>query len=307
MRRIDATDLYLLSALALFRLVESTQSARVSDWCAKRAALLAYHLSRAKRAAIRANLELYFGNQYGAQELEQIVRGTFESFWRDAFNLLEIDHRPELERAQVRGIEQLEQALARGHGAILYENSYFGQRNAVKKILHARGFNGHQTHAQEHFGGFFSRGTTQTRAHVINPFFERREKNFVASILYLPRDESLVVTRQLMNLLQRNEMVYLSGEGQVGHKHVEFKFLNGTRRFATGAIHLAKLTRAQILPVFCWRDKTDTLRLVIEPHLEFPNDARAAEIGMKQFVDLLEQYIRQHPAQYRNWQASNLT
>ena len=307
MRRFDATDLYLLSVLALYKFIESTRSARASELFARRVAHLAYHASRAKRAAIRANLARYFGNQYSAREVEHIVRGTFESFWGDACMLLNVEMRSQLERAHVRGIEHIEHALAQGHGAILFENSFFGQRNAVKRILCARGFTAHQTHSREHLGGFFAKGETQIRARVIRPFFETREKNFVASILYLPRGESLAVMRQLMNLLQRNEMVYLSGEGQIGHKHIEYKFLNGTRRFATGAIHLSKLTHTPLLPLFCWRDETDTLQLVIEPPLEFPNDAHAAEIGMKQFAELLEKYICEFPKQYRNWQGGYLT
>ncbi len=307
MSRFDATDLYLLSVLALFQSIEFTRSARASELFAQRVAQLAYHTSRAKRATIRANLAQYFGEKYNARDLEPIVRGTFESFWGDACMLLNVEMRSRLERANVRGIEHIEHALAQGHGAILFENSFFGQRSAVKRILFARGFKAHQTHSREHLGGFFAKGETQVRERVIRPFFETREKKYVASILYLPRGESLAVTRHLMHLLQRNEMVYLSGEGQIAHKHVEFKFLNGTRRFATGAIHLAKLTHAPLLPTFCWRDEKDTLQLVIESPLAFPNGAHAAEIGMQQFVDLLEKYIRQFPAQYRNWQASYLT
>lgn len=108
-------------------------------------------------------------------------------------------------------------------------------------------------------------------------------------------------------MLQSNELIYLSGEGQIGHKHITRNFLGRTRRFATGAVHLSKLTGAPILPLFCWRDETDQLQLVIEPPLEFPNDARAAEIGMTNFAMMLEAYIRQYPDQYRNWQDAHLT
>jgi len=173
--------------------------------------------------------------------------------------------------------------------------------------LRAHGFSIHQTHSREHLGGFYAQGETEIRARVIRPFLEAREKNFVAAIHYLPRGESLAVTRQLANLLQANKVFYLSGEGQLGHKHITRDFLGHPRRFATGAINLSKLTGAPLLPLFCWRDETDQLQLVIEPPLEFPNDARAAEIGMTNFATRLESYIRRYPDQYRNWQGAYLT
>ncbi len=303
-QRFDATDLYLLSVLALFQSLETTRSARVGDAFAKCIARVAYHSLRAKRRAIRERLREFLGAHSTAREINRRVYGTFESFWRDAVMLLNVERKSELERARIRGLEHITDALARGHGAILFENSFFGQRNAVKRILFTRGFNVHQTHSPEHLGGFFAQGETEIRARVIRPFFETREQKYVASILYLAQGESFAVTRHLMNLLQQNEPVYLSGEGQIGHKHVELEFLGKPRRFATGAIHLAQLTGAPLLPIFCWLDERDELHLEIEPPLEFPNNARAAEIGMKQFARLLEQRIRQHPEQYRDWHAA---
>ena len=248
----------------------------------------AYRFSRRRRREIQARLPA----QFVREQREQIVRGTFHGFWNDVFTLASVDQSRTC--ADVSGLEHLTNALARGRGAILLENSLFGQRNFAKQVLHARGVAIHQTHALDHMGGFWTHGETEVRARIVRPWLDRLERQFVAEIIYLPRDESLAFTRRLMLVLQANQVLCVSGEGQLGQKHVVLSFLGRERAFATGMISLAKLTGAPILPLSCWSDETGKTRLVIEPPLDL-------NTGMKAYATLLETYVKRYPEHYRGW------
>ena len=303
MRRIDGTDLYLLFVLGLFRMVEVSRSARLRQSVAAFAANTAYRLSPGNGKKIRAGLAAS-GQNHSSADQAKIVRGTFQTFWQDAFLLCEMDLRAELDQVRVQGLRHLREAQARGCGAILLESTFFGYRNLSKRIVHAQGVMPHQTHSPDHLGGFGVWHPTRLSSSVIRPFFENREKQFVASILYLSATD-FAATRQLSRLLQANELLYISGEGQVGQKFVELNFLERPQKFATGATSLAKFSGAPVLPLFCFRDAASKFQCRIEPPLEFPNDARSAEIGMTHYAALLDKHVRQYPEQYRNWQASN--
>lgn len=296
---MDGTDLYLLFVLALFRTVEVSRSARLRQSIATFAANNAYQFSPSKGEKIRAGLAAA-GLNYTRTDSDNIVRGTFQTFWQDAFMLCEIDMRAELSEVRVRGFEHVRDALARGCGAILLESTYFGYRNLTKRMMHAQGWHAVQTHSVDHLGGFGSWHHTFVSARTSRPFFENHEKQFVTSLLYLsPTD--FAATRQLAKLLQANGLVYISSEGQIGQKFADTNFLGRARRFATGSISLAKFSRAPVLPIFSFRDAVGELHCHIEPPLEFPNDAHAGEIGMTNYARLLDKYIRQYPDQYRSW------
>jgi lauroyl/myristoyl acyltransferase len=143
-------------------------------------------------------------------------------------------------------------------------------------------------------GGFWTHGETELRARIVRPWLDRLERQFVAEIIYLPRDDSLAFTRRLVQVLQADQALCVSGEGQIGQKRVVLSFLGRERAFATGMVSLAKLTGAPILPLFCWRDETGETRVVVEPPLDL-------NTGIKAYAALLEAYVTRYPEQYRGW------
>lgn len=301
MRRFDGTDLYLGTVLALLRVTEAANSVALCQRVASAIGAAASRASRQKYRHTQRALSNYFGTRYDTRAVRHITHQTFHAFWRDAFVLCNLDWRGFIDTATVTGFEYLENAHAHGRGVIVLENSYFGLRNLAKRILRARGWQIHQTHATNHLAGFHVRGNTRLRERMLRPMFERREKNFVASILKIPTDGTFHFARAAANLLDANELLYFSGDGDMAHKFVAVNFLGRRVPFPTGIVNLARLTRAPIVPLFCYHDAAGQIFLRLEPPLEFPDTARAAEIGMQQYAARFEQYIDAHPGQYRNW------
>ena len=240
----------------------------------------------------------------------KLVKGGFFEFWQDTFSLLPTEsERAALKRVDLHGLEHLHRAWKEGRGTILWESSYFGRRTLTNQILRMNGFSIHQIHAENHVGGFLYERSSPTWVgdHVIKPFFEKCEKNFVKEIIYLSRSDSLAFTRILLSRLKQNGILCVSGEGKFGRKQIPLNFLGRTRLFPTGMVSLAKISGASILPVFCIQEKNSTTRLIIESPIDIKTNLdreSGLENSVRQYVNLLESYIRKYPEQYRNWSRS---
>ncbi|HEX7587747.1 MAG TPA: hypothetical protein VF478_05475 [Anaerolineae bacterium] len=292
MRRADWLDGYLLSIIVLMRFVAAARSRHLRDLIAWIAGNTAYHFSLQKRQAIQQRVALFLGDKTTLQLNASITRDTFNAFWQDIFQLALPGQDPS--RVSVSGVERIGTALGNGHGAILLENSMFGQRHLATQILFAHGIRVHQVHTSTHMNGLGAPNETIVRTRFVLPYLQALEQKFVDEIIYLRENNSLAFTRRLAGVLQNNQVLCLSGEGQFSARPIMLTFLGSERRFATGAISLAKLTGASVLPMYCWRDTRDHFQLKIEPPL-------ALEAGMRPYVEQLEMYVRRSPEQYRGW------
>jgi KDO2-lipid IV(A) lauroyltransferase len=301
MRWLDSEDLYYLTVVALFQLANWSGSPRFCDALANTVAGIAWMLPSAKQRHMLSRIAACFDGATPKQR-QEIAQRTYRAFWQDAFVLAAPVRRADAQRIRVQGLEHLQHALAKGHGALLLESSFLGRRNLAKVALHARGVDIVQVHASDHLAGFWSRRETRVRRDVIRPFLEARELQFVREIVRIARAEpSLAFTRRLMSVLQDNRVLCLSGEGRIGQKTVLVRFLAEERRFATGAMSLAKHSGAPLLPLFCWRDPDGEVTLVIEAPIDVATGARAAEAGTAAYIRLLDSYVRRYPSEYYGW------
>jgi lauroyl/myristoyl acyltransferase len=286
--RLLATDLYYLFVIALILLLRLAPYRRLREAFIDGAAGAAYLFSRAKRRRIERNLLEALGD-LDAERRRRIVRGSLRGLWEDLFGAPE-------RRAEVRGLERLEAALARGKGVILWESKGLGRRAASKQILQSRGLLVHQVHGANSFGAFLNPNSAATwlRRAVLKPFFDSCERPYVAEIIDLPGSNSLAFTRRLRGLLQENAILCISGDGRSGQKLIRLPFLGGAEHFSPGMVSLAKISGATILPMFCLRQPEGCTTLVIEEPIRL-------DTGVAQYADMLEAYISRYPEQYRNW------
>jgi KDO2-lipid IV(A) lauroyltransferase len=308
MKLITAKDLYLLSVVALIKAVSWLPSPGLRGFFVSGITSTAYRVSKKKRRLSEKNLSEAFEGELDRKQIPSIVRQSFYEFWSDIFSLsLSSAERADLKRLEFRGAEHLHRALKEGRGIILWESSHLGKRILAKQILNENGFSIHQVHIQTHLGGFHQGGepVSWVGQNIIKPVFEECERRVVADIIYLPESDSLTFTRTLLNRLKRNAILCISGDGKVGQRLIPLKFLGRTDLFSTGMVSLAKISGAPILPMFCIRDRDGRTSLIIEQPIHMETGAqreRGLEIGVAQYVSLLESYIRRHPEQYRNWQ-----
>jgi KDO2-lipid IV(A) lauroyltransferase len=298
MRRVALGDLYLLAVASLIE----TGQMLPADWRSQLASFVgaaAFQFSGAKRRRIAAGLDRAFGGALPPAARQAVVRGSFRTFWQEAFA---IPPQPPA-RACADGLERVQAALCAGRGAVLIESSAFGHRARAKQILHAQGIRVHTVHMEHHGWGFAERRVTRLSRWVMHQAFEKWEASYVAEMVYLA-PESLGYTRRLMALLERNEVVCVAGDGQTGQKSVTVDLLGRPRGFATGVASLGRLSGAPLLPMVCIEEPAGRFRLIIEPPLALPEPAereRALAEVMGQYARLLESYIRRYPDQYRNW------
>jgi len=313
MRFVRLKDLYFISVIALIKAVNLLPSHEQKEFVARGIAFSAYHLSRGKRRSVEKNLSKVFGEKFSEHEKQNIIRGVFHEFWKDTlFFSLSEEEKTALKKAEIQGLDHLQDALKRGRGAILWESGSFGRRNLPKQILHANGFSVHQVHTEQHIGGFLVKGFRSTsrpqiwiRNNIIKPFFEGCEKQFVAEIIYLPFDpNSLAFTRRLLEVLKKNAVICIRADIGHGQKLIPLELLGHTRLFATGMVSLARMSGASILPMFCIQERSGKTTLALERPISIENGIDR-ENGLRnsvaEYVDLLESYIRRYPEMYRGW------
>ena len=299
-------DLYLLVVVGLIKVADWSPSLRLKRLFARAVAAAAFQLSRRKRRIREEALCQIFGLTDG--QTRNVVKQSFYEFWYDTFCLCPSrTERNGVVGAEIRGLQHLEKALARGKGVILWESSFFGRRELAKRILHEHSFSVSPIHKDNHLSGFRNTKTWLSK-HWIQRVFHKRERAFVKEIITLTRSDSLTYARELLNRLNHNDILCVAADGRLGHKFVSIEFLGGAHRFSTGMVSLARLSGATILPMFCICGDGDRTVLIIESPIAIKSDRsreESLEISVRHYASLFESYIRQYPGLYRRWQLSD--
>ena len=294
-------DLYLLCVIVLLKTVNRSRSFRLAGYLSRFAGLAAWRLSRRRRQSreriIAQTLDI------SSADTKRVVKRSFYEFWDSVFSLPYCGiQRSDCRLAELRGLDHLKNALAKGRGVILWESHSFGKRALAKRVLHQNGFSVCQIHAQNHLEGFRN-SESWIAKNAIQPFFENLEKPFVKEILYLTTGD-ISFNRTLLKRLKRNAILCIAADGRQGHKFIPVWFLGHSVLFSTGMISLAKLSTATILPLFCVQQATEKATVIIEAPIEIEaNGDRESglERSVKQYAGVLESYIRRYPEQYLSW------
>jgi len=298
----QVNDLYFMTVLLSIRFSRWFGSPWLRDLITRFVGWTAYRFSADKRRRACKGLEKAFGSSFSPREKSQILLSSFQDFWSHSFAILPTQQDlARWERAVVVGTESLDAALDRRKGVILLESNSFGCRMAAKHILRKHGFSVYQVHAENHLNGLRNDGVrgNWVRSRILKSRFERWESRFVTGVIYLPEDDSLVFTRTLLRRLAAGSIICSAGDGNMGRKKIELPFLGQTRAFATGMFSLSALAGASVLPIFCFEQKDERIRLQIGP--EICAGKGQAEAGLASYVKQLEEHITMYPEQYRNW------
>lgn len=268
MRLVTAKDLYLLCVITVIRIANFRSPGIVRIVFAKLLAFAAYHSLQRKRRRTEEKLaSVYEG--LGKTRGKAIVKSASYQFWLESLSMPYSSFSIGCIQLDIRGLEFLQTALQRGGGAILWESSYFGRRNLAKHILSHHGFAVVQVHAHDHLGGFGPAGPHEswTTEHIIQPFFDRCERSFLGDIIYLTDTDSFAALRIMLERLKNNAILCLSADGTRGYKFVSVSLFGRKCFFPTGAVSLAKISGAPMLPIFCYAESDGTIRLEILPPL----------------------------------------
>ena len=267
-------------------------------------ARLAYGLSREKRRRIERNLEIAFGPGQPPSERRRLTLACFREFWREMVDCVpDAGAGPVPASVPVRGIEHARRALEDGRGAILWESNGFGRRFYGKQVLHANGLRVYQTHGETHLGAMEilpGPGTPVRR--FLRGCYDRREKTCVEDILDVPLSATVSSGRSYLKQLRRNRLLCMAGDGQIARQLHDVRLLGRTVQLAPGAVKLARLSGAPLLPFF-WTPGRDGVAVVeIDPPIVPEGEGDAAVVAcLQQFADALDRRVRRWPDAYRNW------
>ena len=305
--RTTLLDLYNFGQFALVEAVARLPSAELRRAVIDALALTAYRLSHEKRRLIEQNISIAFAGSIDPSKTRRITLGCFREFWQEMVDWVPaVGDRLPAREIEIRGLEYLQQALTRGKGAILWESNGFSRRVQAKRALHAHGMKLHQTHGETHLGVMLSPPCEGTwlRERILRPAYERRESAFVAETLIIPLRIGIASGRGYAKRLRRNAILCMAGDGQIAAKLYPVAFLGQTVAFAPGAVKLAQLVGAPLLPMF-WAPAVDAPpTLEIEgPIIPGPANGGDAVVVdcLQRFADALAARVMRWPEAYRNW------
>lgn len=238
-------------------------------------------LKRREFRIAQKNLEICFP-ELGRAEREALVRRHFRSVGLSVvemgigwFTPIEQLRR----RVEIRGLEHLEAALARGNGALLV-TAHFTPVEIGVGVL-------------EDFPGTVSSLYRPQRNAMMDYLILHGRRRFAAT--QIPRDN----VRLLIRRLKHNEAVlYMPDQTYLGNQSAMIPFFGEPAMTNIATSKIAKISSAKVLP-YWFRRKADERSYEVEigaPLENFPTDDAIADT--RRLVGLLEQRIRETPEQY---------
>jgi lauroyl/myristoyl acyltransferase len=196
----------------------------------------------------------------------------------------------------LEGRRHVDEALARGHGAVLWVHRF---RPLVHFVaFHRAGFRVSRPSDELH--GYFWRSRFGRR--WLNPIQNAVERRYCERIVADPRGMGHL--RTLRARLGANRLVSLYWDELAGTRNVTVPFLGGRIRVATRAVTLAVESRAALLPVFPLAVGPNAYRVVVEPALDLDGGVSRrdlAETVIAAQAARLQWYVRRWPEQWLDW------
>ena len=252
-------------------------------------------LSPRHRRIAMDNLRLAFGGEKSELELRVIARGFHHNL---AAGLLEFLRMPAMSAEEIeatnilQGTEHIDQALARGHGAILISAHYGNWETMGARLA---------------LGGY----------QPLNVIVRNQRDQEVTELLMglrrggglrvIPRDGAI---RECRRRLAKNEVVAMLIDQNAGERGVFVDFFGKLASTVAGPAILARRTRAAIIPLFCVRqpDRTQVAEIYPPVETQRTDDVEADVIANTAiFTKIIEHAIRRHPDHWfwihRRWKA----
>ena len=228
----------------------------------------------------------------GRAVMRDIYAGSFERWLRKMTS-------PAKWRAPVclRGQDHIERALNRGRGLVLWLAPVQFTGTVGHRAVHQAGYPVNMLSRPEH-----GLSSTVFGQRFLNRFaFVGDDAAHVKRVVMIDDGQAAIET--VRRLLRENSVVAISAASMTD-RPMFCQFLDGEIELASGPPRLALATGAALLPVFAHRH-ADGYQVVVNPALE-PGDtanSTAIESLLNQFVNQLEDFVRQYPAESNDWLA----
>lgn len=239
---------------------------------------LVFHVVGIRRRVVFTNLRLCFPEK-SLQEITALARAHYDSLALGIFEVCAAWWSPaaELPRVRVRGLEHLQAALARGHGALLLT---------------------------AHFTTLEIGGRFMSEIHGMGGLYRDPNHPVVAHLMRIQRERHLTIAvhfddlRNLVRALRANHAVwYAPDQGKRTKSSEILPFFGVPAITNTATSKIAGMTGCAVVPYFAKREADHSYTLTLLPALEdFPTqDAAADAVRINR---LIEEFVRRAPEQY---------
>lgn len=246
-----------------------------------------------------ANIEEVMGRSLTPQEAKAVEYGIAAAGFDDTMRILRSYHplgwHPKL---TLHGAEHLDRALDEGHGVILWVAVFSGSRLAVKMALHQAGYEVHHLSRPGHGFSF-----TDFAIHYLNPIWVRVEDRFLAERIRVTDETTVQAVKTIRKRLAANKIVSIT-DTNTAKQCLDVPFLNGHRRYATGAAHFSVSAGAALLPVFAIETDYRSFDVIIGERLHPKSSGSATpsiESLMAEYSASLGEMASRYPSLWKMW------
>jgi len=253
-------------------------------------ATVGYRLFRKFRTRSTENITKAFGEQWSDAAVQNVARRSLRNFFRDCVEIgiaLESSDENVRDQIPIVGKENLDAALKKGSGVVIL-SAHLGNFFLLGTRLAIEGYSIFVLINQPKNGQF---------AELMDRY---RLKVKQRTIHARPRREAL---KQLNEILHRNEIAILIADEYRRGNGIPVPLFGRTVLARRGPATLALRTGAAVVPAYMVRQPDDSLKLVIEPELEFDRTSQSKADITENTVRLtrwLENTVRRYPDQW-NW------
>jgi len=268
----------------------------VARWLAATKHRLSPGSARSLEKALQAALDI--GDDTQIRNLAAIVDGGKYELRAQILRLYRTDGwRPAI---RLRGSKHLDEALNRGHGAILWANHFIFGGTLIKMALAQHGYDVHHLSRPEH--GF---SKTAFGIRVLNPIRCRVEDRFLAERIVIDRHDMRKTRQRILGIVEDNGILSITVGAWEGRMLVDIPFLGYRLKIAAGAPNLSYETGAPLLPVTAIRlPGSDSFEVIIGtplPNSREKEKREAVAAAMEEFGRRLERDVLAAPEQWRGW------
>lgn len=246
---------------------------------------LAYFLGRRQRRVVTEHMRQALGPEASSAQIQRAVRHVFRNAAKNYLDILRLPYlKPPYfdQTITIHGEHYFHEALARGKGVII-ATAHLGNPELTVQV--AAGWVRLTILAEPLRSAPLFRLMTQLR-----------ESQGLST---LPATAAGLKT--LVRRLRQGEVVAVACDRDLQGKGIPVEFLGRETLLPTGAIDLALMTEAALLPTFNVRREGEHFSIYVEPPLNLRrNGSRQESVAenVRSMASVLERYIRWHPDQW---------
>lgn len=249
-------------------------------------------LIRRKKGIILENLHTAFAGEKTEREINGIFSRYFDNIGFGMIELIYFLDRPEkiVEKVTIEGRENLDEALRKGQGAILF-SAHFGDFILMYLRMAMAGYK---------INCIMRRMKDEQFEDYISDYLDQ---NGIRKIYPLPYRQC--VARSLKSLRDNQILFMLLDQNYGAGGRVFVDFFGRPAATATGPVVFSYRSGAPILPVFIVRDGArGRHRIIISAPIKFDaaqDEPSGLVRNISQLTKIIEGYIRRYPSEWGGW------